>query len=288
MKISIVITAYNKEATLQRAVESAVGQTWGNIEVILVEDKSTDNTRDIAFGLAEKYPSVTLLLCGRNIGAGLSRRRGISASRGDYVLLLDGDDYLKADYVEALARRARKENADIVTGGISIHKPDGNITEVLYGNKVVTGDDKVVCYFGQTTMFLNNRLIRRSLYDKVPYSDRRYIEDVPTCVKLLWYANKNCFVENAGYHYSYNKESLTHTADRFKTHLFKTLCIADLTKFFAKNDAKYLRAFDFEGAYKIGLKKLLDCNPTEEMVAPYAKEWEELRQFAESKDYCFT
>lgn len=282
MKVSIVITAYNKERTLRKAVDSAVGQTWGDVEVVIVEDKSTDKTRDIAFELANKYSCVTLLLCGRNVGAGLARRRGISASKGEYVLLLDGDDYLEADYIEALARVAIKEDADIVTGGVCVHTEDGRMCDVSYGNITVTGDDKIVRYFGRVTMFLNNRLVRKTLYDKVPYSDRRYIEDVQTCVMLLWWANKTCYVDKVGYHYMYESESLTHTAYGFKEHLFRTLCVVDMVKFFAKHDRRYIDLYDLEAAYKCGLKYLAECNPTEEMVATYAKEWEELRQFAES------
>ncbi len=282
MKVSIVITAYNKERTLRKAVQSAVGQTWGDIEVIVVEDKSTDGTRDVLFELADRFSCVTPLLCGENVGAGLARRRGIKAAKGEYVLLLDGDDWLDAGFIEDLARRAIKEDADMVTGGVSVHVGNGRVCEVTYGDKTVSGDEKIVKYFGQTTQWLNNRLVRKSLYNKVPYSDRRYIEDVQTCVALLWWANKNCFVNNCGYHYMQNPESLTHTADDFKEHLFRTLCVTDFVKFFAKNDPRFIKIYDLEGAYKEGLRRIAACNPTEEMVAPYRKEWEELRQFAES------
>jgi len=282
MTVSIVITAYNKERTIRKAIESAVSQTWGDIEVVVVDDKSSDGTRDVIFELADKYSCVHPLLLGENVGAGLARRKGISIAKGEYILLLDGDDWITTDYIESLARRAVKEDADIVTGGISIHTPSGTVVSLDYGERTLTDDDKVVCYFGQTTLFLNNRIVRRELYDKVPYSDRRYIEDVQTCVKLLWWANKNCFVANTGYHYENNPDSLTHTADEFKTHLFKVLCIADMVKFFSVHDRRYIELFPFYDAYKIGLERLASCNPTDEMIAPYRKEWEELRQFAES------
>lgn len=282
MKVSIVITAYNVGHTLRKAVESAVWQTWDDVEVIVVEDKSTDGTRDVLFELAEKYPDVTVLLCSRNVGAGLARRRGISYATGDYVLLLDGDDWIEPDYVERLARKAMEEDADIVTGGVTMHGGDGRVCEMSYAERTVEGDAKIADYFMQTTMFLNNRLVRRSLYGKVPYSDRRYIEDVPTCVKLLWWAGLVCFVGGQGYHYMYNAGSLTHTADAFKTALFKTLCIADLVRFFAEYDPRWLDAYPWEEAYRYGLEQLAQCNPTDDMVALYRKEWEELKQFAES------
>ena len=282
MIVSIVITAYNKESSLPKAVESAATQSWGDVEVIIVEDKSTDGTRAVALDLVDRYSNVRLLLMGENVGAGMARRRGIKVAKGDYILLLDGDDWLENNFIEALAYRAINEDADIVTGGISVHAPDGTIHTLDYGDKTLTGDDKVVGYFGQTTLFLNNRLVRRSLYDKVAYSHRRYIEDVQTCVMLLWHANKNCFVPHCGYHYEHNPNSLTHTADEFKTHLFKTLCLTDMVKFFAKHDRRYLDLYPFEETYKIGLSKIAACNPTEEMVRPYIKEWNELKQFAES------
>ncbi len=282
MKISVVITAYNKERTLWRAVESTMKQTWKDIEVIVVEDKSTDLTLGVLWALKDKYPQLKVLLNGENGGAGLSRRRGIKAASGDYILLLDGDDWLEPDYVEALAKRAMADDADMVTGGVSIHADNGGICEASYGDGTVAGDEKILRYFGKVTLFLNGRLVRRELYDKVEYPDRRYIEDVQTCVMLLWWANKNCFVIHCGYHYSYNPESLTHTADRLKEMLYRTLCVTDLVRFFAEHDPRYLQIYDFETAYKTGLKSIAACNPTAETMASYAKEWEELRQFAES------
>lgn len=282
MKVSIVITAFNKERTLRKAVESAVGQTWGDVEVVVVEDKSTDGTRDVLMEIADSYSNVVPVLLEKNVGAGLSRRCGIKVSTGDYVLLLDGDDWLEPDYVETLATRAMAENADMVTGGVSIHMEDGGIVEASYGEGTVAGDEMITGYFGKVTLFLNGRLVRRSLYGCVEYSGRRYIEDVQTCVMLLWWADKNCFVDNCGYHYMQVSESLTHTADAFKENLFRTLCVTDLVRFFAEHDPRYIAIYDLEGAYKEGLRRLAECNPTEEMVAFYRKEWEELRQFAES------
>ena len=87
MKISIIITAYNVKDYIEKAIESAINQTYKDIEIIVVNDCSTDNTKQ----LIEKY-DVKLINNKENVGAGLSRRIGIKYATGDYILLLDADD----------------------------------------------------------------------------------------------------------------------------------------------------------------------------------------------------
>ena len=126
MKTSIVITAYNVEQYIAKSIISAMQE--GVDEIIIVEDKSTDNTLNVIKEIKEHSKSnidIHVIINEENIGAGLSRRRGIEHCKNEYILLLDGDDYLDDNFIKALLDKAEKTDADIVSGGIKIIEKDG-------------------------------------------------------------------------------------------------------------------------------------------------------------------
>ena len=245
MGVTIVITAYNVAEYLERCVKSTFQE--GVSEVIIVEDKSTDNTLNIALKMEKESPLVRVVTNEKNVGAGLSRRRGIEESTGEYILLLDGDDYLDDNYIKPLLDRAEETGADIVSSGIKIISEDGTWKAESYGNTTTIGNDKISRFWGERIVFMNNKIIRRNLYDKVPYSHRRYIEDTPTIIPILWYANKVEYVDMLGYNYVMRNSSLTHTTNPLKDVIYKGLCWLDLMDFFNENDKTVFEVINIKG-----------------------------------------
>lgn len=240
MKISIIITAYNVDKFIERAVKSVLSQTYKNIEVVIVEDCSTDNTKDIIEQLANEDDRVKIVYHEENKGAGWGRRDGIEASTGDYFITVDGDDWLDETFIESLVKKAEETDADVVSGGITANKAEGYWEKTCYGDLICEGDDKVLKFWGEKIVFMNNKIIRRELHNKVPYCTRRFIEDTPTIIPMLWYANKVAYCEDTGYHYRDNNGSLTHTADPFKYALYRSLCAMDLIDFFTQVNREIL------------------------------------------------
>lgn len=272
MKVSIVITAYNVAEYLEKAVKSALQE--GVDEVIIVEDKSTDNTAKVADNLYFQNSEVVKVLHNeKNIGAGLSRRVGIENAQGEYVLLLDGDDYIEDGYIKALLTRAEETNADIVSSGIKIINEDGSWRAESYGNDTTIGMDKITRYWGERVVFMNNKLIRRSLYKKVPYNHRRYIEDTPTIIPILWYANKCEYVDNIGYNYVMRQTSLTHTTSPIKDIIYKGLCWLDLMEFFNMNDKEVFNYIPIKGYMKNIFSVLNTIKIEQEDIAPFKEDW---------------
>lgn len=274
-KVSIVITAYNVAEYLEKAVMSALQD--GVDEVIIVEDCSTDDTQVMTAELAMKHPDIVKVVYNReNQGAGMSRRIGIAKAKGEYILLLDGDDYIDEGYVAALLQRAEETGADIVSSGIKIIQEDGTWKAESYGNATTTGNAKISRFWGERIVFMNNKIIRRSLYDKVPYNHRRYIEDTPTIIPILWYANKVEYVDILGYNYVMRQDSLTHTTNQVKDVIFKGLCWLDLMDFFNRNDKSVFEAIDIKG-YLRNIINMLNTfkaiHPAH--IEPYKNEWVE-------------
>ena len=272
--ISVIITAYNVEKYVKQAIESVLSQSFENLECIVVLDCPTDKTEEVVTSINDKR--ISLVKNNTNVGAGLSRRIGVQHSKGEHILFLDGDDWLEPDFLGRLHAKAVETDADIVSGGVTIRYVDGSYEIQCCGDYVSEGYDKVVKFWGQKTVFMNNRLIKRSMFDKVLYSHRRYIEDTPTIIPMLWYANKVVYIDEVGYNYRMNPESLTHTSDFFKEFVFKGLCYCDLIEFFNKKDPKMYKYLDIRTFANIIFQQMQNHHFTTEEINRYPAEWAEL------------
>lgn len=112
-KVSIIIPVYNVEEFLERCVDSALHQTYPNVEIILVDDGSTDSCPQICDGYERDYFKV-IVVHQINSGPSEARNAGMSIAGGQYVYFLDSDDYIREDTIEVLVRTAEESHADIV------------------------------------------------------------------------------------------------------------------------------------------------------------------------------
>jgi succinoglycan biosynthesis protein ExoO len=112
--VTVLIAAYNSGPFLHRAVRSALNQTWPPLEVLIIDDGSTDNTAEVAWKLRLADPRVQLLLLPENGGPARTRNAGLGVARGEWVAVLDADDAFLPERLERLTRAGRELNADIV------------------------------------------------------------------------------------------------------------------------------------------------------------------------------
>ena len=116
--ISVIITAYNVQDFIQDAVRSVLRQTFKDVEIVVVCDKPTDETEILVDEIAEKDSRIRVIKNERNVGAGMSRKVGIEAANGQYVMFLDGDDYYdNENFLQDLYDCAVNTGAQIVSGG---------------------------------------------------------------------------------------------------------------------------------------------------------------------------
>ena len=216
-KFSVVMTFYNAQDFIMRAI-SSVGQQWtkddeGNdfqIEFVMVDDKSPDNTRKIIEEYIERYKKepekcqdkktpidieFRIVEPEHNLGCGGARKFGIESATGDYYAFLDADDYYINRNVLMTAYKAIKQyDADIVEMGIIYNQENGqkNISQVssvqIYDNKV----DRLVAQFANNTIKFNvwSKMYRRQVIETFPYSETRTFEDVRTTPIWVWNANR--------------------------------------------------------------------------------------------------
>ena len=118
-KVSVVIPVYNVGKQLEKCLDSVVAQTFPDIEIIVVNDGSTDNSPEIIARYADKDSRI-VVIDKSNEGLAYARKSGIEAARGTYIYHLDGDDYLEFDAIELLYRKAIEEDADMVVFPFSL------------------------------------------------------------------------------------------------------------------------------------------------------------------------
>ena len=113
IKVSIIVPIYNAEKTLIRCLESLVEQTYKNIEILLINDGSTDKSEKICINYSRLYPSI-LLINQNNAGPATARNTGLELATGEYVYFVDADDYIECDAIEQMVLVAEKNNAEMV------------------------------------------------------------------------------------------------------------------------------------------------------------------------------
>ena len=225
--ISIIMSCYNAEKTVARAIQSVLNQTYQDFELIIVNDCSTDNSEQVIRQFTDSR--IKLINHSENKGAGLARRTAINNMSGDYMTFLDADDYLKENCLETYINNIG--DCDILSSGYICVDGD-TIFEIIPDKELHEGKDRFKHNKQDTKRFMNMMLIKSSLWNNVIYSSRRYIEDTPTLVQIIYYANKIQILNYAGYYYTQNSNSLIHSADTIKDTIYLALCAMDNYKFF--------------------------------------------------------
>lgn len=117
MKVSVVVPIYNNEKYLRKSIECIMKQTYFDIEIILVNNGSKDNSLHICNEYAEKDSRIAVIDVFENIGAGEARNRGIDVARGEYIVFLDADDWYELSMIETLLSAVSKSNSDVAVCG---------------------------------------------------------------------------------------------------------------------------------------------------------------------------
>lgn len=122
-KVSVIVPVYNSEQELRDCLDSLVEQTEKDIEIIVIDDASTDNSPEIEAEYQKKYPNVKVYRNERNLGQSETRNRGIELAEGDYIACLDSDDYVNPGIYEELYQAAVDNNMpELIVTGLSFVK----------------------------------------------------------------------------------------------------------------------------------------------------------------------
>ena len=209
--ISVIIPVYNVENYLEECLNSVQHQTYTNIEVILVNDGSTDNSKMIC----ERYCQEDRrfhLISQTNQGQSVARNTGVVASTGEFIAFVDSDDVIKANYLEELMKYMTAD-VDIVESKFTVHKKvfftdDFEKRTILFeGNSI-----EAVRAVPRHILSVNpvTKLYRRSIVESVPYLEGVIFEDIYSGVGMLKYIRKIVKIDYVGYYYRQHQSSTMH------------------------------------------------------------------------------
>lgn len=219
--ISTIITNYNNGGLLIEAVASILRQSYSELEVIVVDDCSTDDSIEKLKNEFNSDDRLRILELSENHGAGYARDYGLRRANGEWISFIDGDDWIYPDFYTEMIDAAERNESDIISCAVQLEKIPIFDTE----KEVVINDkQKFIDIYTLTRLkYINNKIIRRELFFPEGYCQRRYIEDTPTLTRCLMRCHRECFIPYIGYYYRNNSESLTHKASLTKTCIYESL-----------------------------------------------------------------
>lgn len=231
IKFSIIVPIYNIEKYVEKCIESLINQTYKNIEILLIDDGSTDSCPEICKKYEEKDNRIKYI---RKENGGLSSARncGLSNANGDYIWFVDGDDYIKNDALEILEKELIKNDYDVLCFNTYTGNEDGfkerNIqnsieTENIYQKYVISAPS--ACF----------KIFKHELLKKSNFKFREGIiyEDLAIIPSLLCYTDKIGFIEDYLYYYVTRNDSIMH-----------------VKKFNPNREHKYIALENLEGIFK--------------------------------------
>jgi glycosyltransferase involved in cell wall biosynthesis len=217
--LSIIITAYNIEEYIDKAINSVLSQSFKDYEMIIVDDGSQDNTMQVIQRMTSHVEPKPLILGQSNRGAGGARNRAIAESKGEYLVFLDGDDWLLPDALSSLAVIARTTGADIVCSNrMDYWDKDGKV-KVGARFKEIHGDSPEKCpeIFGRIA--IHGKAFRRGFLEEfsIRFPEQMAVEDFPfsylayACARLVATTSKVTYAyrHRAGENRSLTQRRLT-------------------------------------------------------------------------------
>lgn len=264
-KISVLIPVYNSEKHIARCIKSIINQTYSNIEIVIVNDGSTDGTQNIIEELDEKRIKLINI---QNKGVANARNQALANATGEYITFVDSDDYIQNDYIQILYENMKKYEADITVCNCinyieetkeQIHKNFG-ITEIKqYETKEAV---ESLFYHNYLRHSPWGKLYKKELFKDITFPLGRNYEDLAIIYKIFLRAKKVVYIPKEKYIYVNRKGSIVHSKIKEKDIETIIMYCKDILQYIQENypnitpAAQYLLAsHELHLWYKIPNKK---------------------------------
>lgn len=242
--ISIVIPVYNVEKYLSKCIESVIGQSFKNIEIILVNDGSTDQSGKICDKYAKKDTRI-IVYHKENGGLSDARNYGIKRANGKYITFIDSDDYISKQYVEVLYTLLITNHAQISICNLEKFKEgslphmqssfDNGKTEIFSGIEAM----ELMFYQKKITNSAFAKMYLKKLFDNIEYPKGKLYEDLATTYKLFYLSNKIVYNPAELYYYLIRKNSIMNR--RFDEKNFDRIYVSEEILDFVENNCSEIK-----------------------------------------------
>lgn len=215
--VSIIVPVYNVEKYLRRCIDSIINQTYRNIEIIIIDDGSTDNSGKICDEYAKRDNRIKIIHQ-QNKGVSSTRNNGIEHANGKYITFVDSDDFIERKMIETIYNKIICENADIVICGVKSIDENNNVINQSINTKEnkfnnvnaikVMLDEKLfysVCWA---------KLYKKKLFNNIKFNPKiRIAEDMDVLYRVLYKSNKIVQIPERLYNWTNRKDSVTKEND---------------------------------------------------------------------------
>lgn len=224
--VSVILTCYNRENYIRRSLESIINQTYTNLEIVVVDDCSTDNSVEIIKSYNDKR--IKLICLDVNGGIGIAKKTGGDNSNGEYLCFLDSDDYYMPEYVELNINKATSGNHDIILGRKYLKYGNSNpIVEFPY------------TYNRLAYQAINAMFLRRDLYNNISFSELRLFEDRGTLPRLVYHTKNLGLIPISPYVWVFNRQSAVFGSNISKSLFYINLSMIENIEYFKKVNPEY-------------------------------------------------
>ena len=210
-QVSLVVPAYNAEEFIARGIDTALAQSFENLEILIVNDGSTDRTQEVIDWYRERYPQVRSVYQS-NAGQAVARNFGVMHARGEYVGFMDSDDSLRPDMMEKLYDSIVKNSCDIaMTSAYQITNEGYEVVGAypVKENAAIPIDNFFEQYIRYAYPVIWNKLYRKSLVEEHPIPAVKY-EDSAWTPCILSYASQVCYLDDPKYEYDRTIRNVTY------------------------------------------------------------------------------
>lgn len=199
-KVSIIVPVYNVDKYLDKCLKSLVNQTLSDIEIIIVNDGSTDNSQVIIDKYKSEFPHKIRTFFQENSGQGAARNLGFANANGEYIGYVDSDDYVELDMYEKMYNKAKEKNSDIVICG-SYNIIEYNCKKEKDIDKIYFHNSKINAFFGKKAVW--NKIYKKDIFEKneLSFRNKVWYEDLDFTLKAIINADKIDYINEPFYNY---------------------------------------------------------------------------------------
>lgn len=208
--ISIIVPVYNVEEYLEKCIDSILNQTYKNLEIILIDDGSSDNSANIC-DQYEKKDSRVKVIHKKNSGMSDARNTGMKIANGEYIGFVDSDDYIKQDMIENLYNLLKKNKADISICAYELldknKKPSAKLNGKIYSFNNIDAIQELL-KSKLITSHCWNKLYKKQLWETIQFPIGRKFEDMAVMHLVFEKAKKIVYKNEIGYYYIKRSNSI--------------------------------------------------------------------------------
>lgn len=235
-KLSIIMPVYNADKLLEKTLNSFLNNLNNSVELIIIDDNSTDTSLKMLKDYEKKYDYIKIIHNEKNMGAGLSRNKGLAIARGKYIGFIDSDDYVDENYFQNMLDEAENNDCDIVVSDITLVYKNREEYGTIYKNNVYQNKEREDISISKELLLGNwtcastcNKIFKNDLIKNLKFS-KKNSDDLLFTIPAIIDATKIGYCKNNNYYYVQTEDSVTRNV-KYKTYKENLECLFKATKY---------------------------------------------------------